>query len=395
MLKKLKIRFVLINMIIVTAMLLIIFSLIYNFTDNNLKKQSDIALQKLLQAGYQDRSDVPYPYFILRIGSFGDVTATGRTHYNLNSEAFLTEILQEVYDRGEYSGRIQRYNLQYQATVTKDAQYFAFLDVSGHQASLRSMVQASLLIGISSLFVFLGISILLARWSVKPVARAWQQQQQFVSDASHELKTPLTVIMSNAELLQAPDITEESRAQFSENILTMSHQMRHLVEGLLELSRVDNGQVQKVFQPLELSRLIGECILPFEPVLFDKGMTLACDIQPDITVNGNEHYLRQVIEILLDNAGKYGKPGIVNLRLQKDGGHRCLISVANPGTPIPQEESEKIFGRFYRADTARTRDGSFGLGLSIAQSVVGEHGGRIWVESNDTGNCFYISLPAL
>ena len=396
MLKKLKLRFVLINMVIVAAMLLIIFSLVYNFTDRDLKKQSDNALQTLLQQGGRvQRGDIPFPYFVLRVNAFGDYTVTGNTYYDLTDQESLTEILQKVYDNGAFSGKIDSYDLQYQVADGLGVRYFAFIDISGQKATLHSLVEASLLIGASSMLIFLVISILLATWSVKPVDKAWKQQRQFISDASHELKTPLTVIMSNAELLQSEDCTEENRAQFSENILTMSHQMRSLVEGLLELSRVDNGQVKKAFAPLDLSHLTEDCMLPFEPVLFDKGMTLAYSVEPGIRLNGNENYLRQMIDTLLDNAGKYGTAGIVQVQLVRQGHGHCLLSVAKPGTPIPREELGKIFERFYRSDAARTRDGSFGLGLSIAKSVAEEHGGKIWAESNETGNCFYISLPIL
>ena len=174
--------------------------------------------------------------------------------------------------------------------------------------------------------------------------------------------------------------------------MAMSHQMRSLVEGLLELARVDNGQVQKAFERLDFSDLIAQSLLEFEPVLFEQGLTLEANISPEVHLTGNSRYLKQVVDILLDNAGKYSAPGVVDVRLVKQG-KVCLLSVANPGTPIPENEREKIFDRFYRADQARSRTGSYGLGLSIAKSVVQEHKGKIWVNSNQTGNCFYVQLP--
>ena len=224
--------------------------------------------------------------------------------------------------------------------------------------------------------------------------RAWRQQRQFVADASHELKTPLTVITTNAELLQLPDCNEADKARCSSSILAMSRQMRSLVERLLELARADCEQSQMTFARLDYSALIELALLPFEPVFFEKGLLLSGQIQPNIQVNGSAPHLQQVIDILLDNAQKYSvSPGTVEVKLQQNGRHHCLLSVSNPGGPISKEDLKQIFKRFYRLDPARTGDGSFGLGLSIAESIIAEHRGRIWAESGDGRVTFLIELP--
>jgi len=169
--------------------------------------------------------------------------------------------------------------------------------------------------------------------------------------------------------------------------------MRSLVEGMLELARADNGQIRKSFNTVNLSKLISEALLPFEPIYFEQGLALQERITPEISVSGSAQYLQQVVDILLDNAQKYTNAGIINVNLRRNGRNQCILSVSNPGQPIPQQELERIFERFYRTDTARSRNGSFGLGLSIARSIVSEHGGKIWAESNPTGNCFHVLLP--
>ena len=166
----------------------------------------------------------------------------------------------------------------------------------------------------------------------------------------------------------------------------MSHQMRHLVEGLLELARADNGQTKNAFAKIDYSKLVSDSLLPFEPVLFERGLTLEGCIEPGITLTGSAQHLHQVVDILLDNAGKYASPGIVMVTLQRQGRGNCLLTVSNPGEPIPQPELERIFERFYRVDKARSRTGSFGLGLSIARSIIQNHNGKIWAQSNSTGN---------
>jgi len=394
-LKKLRIKFILVNMSIVLAMLVIIFGLVYHFTAQSMEEQSISFVRTLAQNAGQSKGgqmDVRLPYFTLQINIFGRVIVSGSSYFDLENEAFIQELIQEVYRRDTASGVIEEHDLRYHMITSLGEQVIAFVDISSQKLTLSMLVQISILIGFFSLLVFFGISFWLARWAVKPVEKAWRQQRQFVSDASHELKTPLTVIMSNAELLHSPECTEENREQFSGSILTMSRRMRNLVEGLLELARADNGQVKKNFAPVDMSALTEDALLPFEPLYFERGLLLEGIIESGIVMTGNEQYLRQVVDILLDNAMKYSAPGVVSVCLRRQG-RNCLLTVANPGQPIPREDLQRIFERFYRSDRARTGNGSFGLGLAIAKSVTEEHGGRIWAQSNATGNCFCVQLP--
>ena len=399
MLNKLKGKFIAINMSIVAAMLIVIFGLVYYFTQTDLENQSMSMVRSLAQSVLQpdvpgEQTSVTLPYFTVQINSRGMVTVSGMIGYDLTDKAFVEEMLRIVYSSDKNSGMIKAYDLLYYRMSGIGSKSVAFVDISSQQDTLRTLVQSCILIGALSLAAFGFISFLLAKWAVRPVEKAWDQQRQFVSDASHELKTPLTVIMSNAELLQGEDCDAENRVQFSQNILTMSYQMRKLVEGLLELARADNGQVKKNFEALDLSVLAEDRLLPFEPLFYEQGMHLQSKIEPDVRVLGSSQYLGQVIDILLDNALKYGDPGIVSVCLSRQG-RSCLLRVDNPGEPIPPEALERIFERFYRVDQARTRNGSFGLGLSIAKSVVDAHEGRIWAESNHTGNRFCVQLPMI
>lgn len=396
MLKKLRLKFILITMGVVTAMLAVIFSTVYHFTKTDLEKQSMAMLSRLSQSVQHPvgiwQEDIQLPYFVIQINIHGDIVAGGHTYYDLTDEAFIQELIQQVYTAREQTGVISRYDLRYTSVATMGSQKLIFLDVSSQRAALSSLVQVSLLIGLGSLIVFLVISIFLARWAVKPVEKAWQQQRQFLSDASHELKTPLTVIMSNAELLQSTSFDPEEREQFAQNILTMSQRMRGLVEGMLELSRADNAQTKNAYERLDYSKLVSDALLPFEPVLYERGLLLESTVAPGIIVTGSARHLQQVVGVLLDNAAKYAQPGVVKVALQRRGRNQCLLTVSNPGKPIAREDLERIFYRFYRADQARTGTGSYGLGLSIARSIVQDHRGKIWAESNETGNCFFVQL---
>ncbi len=277
----------------------------------------------------------------------------------------------------------------------KSNRIIVFADISSEVATMNNLIRNCVLIGILSFLVFLVIAIFFARWAVKPVEDAWIQQRQFVSDASHELKTPLTVILTDAEMLKSRDFDDEKKKQFASNIYTMSIQMRGLVESLLQLARVDNGAIQKVpMQLVDLSQMVSNEVLTFEVLFFEKGLTLSEDVQKDIIVKGSEQHIKQVIEILLDNAQKYSDSnGTVNVVLEKVGSHKCVLSVSDPGDPISEENLKNIFKRFYRIDEARAMNHSYGLGLSIAQNIVLNHKGKIWAESKDGINSFKVELP--
>ena len=398
MLKKLKWKFVAITMAIVLAMLAILFVLVYHFTRTDLENQSYADLQQVASAARQPGGlrepvqNVRHPYFVVYITPFGEIFTIGATNYDLTDMDLMQRLVGDVTAQRKSAGVLMRDELMYHYEQSYTGSMIVFVDITGANDSLEALVRNCLIVGGISILAFLALSILLARWMVRPVEKAWTQQKQFISDASHELKTPLAVIMSNAELLRSPGQSEENRRQFADNIFVMSRQMRGLVEGLLELARADNGQVQKHFEKLDFSALLEETVLPFDPVYFEKGLVLKCNIQSGITVNGNDGYLRQMMDILLDNAAKYTEKGVVEMTLQRRG-RQCLLTVANPGKPIPEEELEKVFERFYRSDEARTRTGSFGLGLPIAKEIVKAHKGKIWAISNPTGNCFCVLLP--
>ena len=337
------------------------------------------------------------PFFRVLIDADGKIVDMDGDYYDLTqegSEAVLEELVSAVTASEEKVGDLRDYNLRYYRSGARkwDGQIIIFMDISSEIATMQNLYRTCVIIGLGS---FLVISIFFARWAVRPVEEAWAQQRQFVSDASHELKTPLTVILTDAEMLKSPRFDEAHKAQFVENILTMSNQMRGLVESLLQLARVDSGAIQKMpLQTIDLSGLVSDELLTFDALFFEKGLTLAEDITDGITVHGSPQHLKQVVEILLDNAQKYASPqGTVQVTLQKSGAHHCLLSVSDPGDPIRPEDLKKIFQRFYRIDEARAMNHSYGLGLSIAENIVKNHKGRIWAESAEGINTFRVELP--
>ncbi len=399
MTKKLRYKFIWITMSIITIMLCIIMSMIYVFTKMNLENNSIHMLQNIAMNPFPKRvpgelsDDVRLPYFILQISKQGELIAAGGGYYDLSDENFLKDLVDATFSDFAPTGIIKEYNLRYYHLNTPISQILVYADISSEQNTLRNLLRNCIFIGMACFLIFLGISFLLARWVTRPVDKAWNQQRQFIADASHELKTPLTVIMTNAELMQNPAYDKVSLTKFSSSILVMSKQMRSLVEQMLELARADSIQTDTVFSSVDFSQIVSDALLPFEPIFFEKGLTLETDIAEDILINGEPSQLRQVLDILLDNAGKYScENGRTWVTLKNRGKGHCLLMVADEGKEIPAKDLQHLFKRFYRIDQARSRTGSFGLGLSIAESIVLRHKGKIWVESKNSINTFFVKF---
>ena len=399
MTKKLRYKFIWIIMSIITIMLCIIMSLIYFFTKINLENNSINMLQNvamrpfLLRVPGELSDDVRLPYFTLQINIQGELIATGGGYYDLSDEKFLKDLIDAAFSDSAPTGIIKEYNLRYYRLNTPASRLLVYADISSEQATLSNLLRNCMIIGLACFLIFLAVSFRLASWVVKPVDKAWEQQRRFIADASHELKTPLTVIMTNAELMQNPDYNEGKRATFSSNILVMSKQMCSLVEQMLELARADSILSDPVFSPVNFSQIVSDAILPFDPVFFEKGLSLQTNIAENIIINGDPSQLRQVLDILLDNAGKYScEKGKIWVTLRSRGKGHCLLMVADEGKEISPKDLQHLFKRFYRADQARSRTGSFGLGLSIAESIVLRHKGKIWAESSRNINTFFVEF---
>ena len=257
----------------------------------------------------------------------------------------------------------------------------AFTDCSMERATMRSLLLRGGLVTLTALLVLTGLSYWLAGFAVRPVRRAWQEQKQFVSDASHELKTPLTVILSSTELAGGERDPEKTK-QYVEGIRAES------------LARTESGAKQTL-DAVNLSDTVLESALAFEPVAFESGRELSYDIQPELTVRGSAVQLRRLADILLDNAMKYAAAGTpVGLLLRREG-RGALLQVENRGETIPAEKLPHLFDRFYRVDESRTGGEGFGLGLAIAQSIVQAHGGSIGCTSAEGITRFTVTLPLL
>ena len=401
MIKKLRIKFVSIVMAIAMLMVGGILGVVIHFTGASMQMQSVSMMRAIAASPFQQRNlgkpegdEVRLPFFTVQIGNRGELIAADGGYFDLSDREYLQQIVNLALEGEGEHGKLREYDLRYLKARTPLGFSIVFADTATEEATIRSMIYGSVGIFLAAMVIFLGISILLSGWVIKPVATAWDQQRQFVADASHELKTPLAVIMSNAELIRNEEITEEDKRTFSGNILDMTYQMRSLVENMLEMARVDNGTVKMNLVPVDLSQLVADAVLSFQLLYEERGMGLRCRVSEGIGINGSEQHLYQVMDVLLDNALKYGaEGGTVSVELTGSG-RSCLLSVSSPGESISKEDLKNIFKRFYRADKARAMNGSYGLGLSIAESVVLAHKGKIWAESESGYNTFYVQFSA-
>lgn len=297
---------------------------------------------------------------------------------------------------GDDDGLLSSLGLRYLTREQGDQTLIAFTDRSNELVALRNLSLASLIVGVCSLAAFFGISLFLASLALRPVEKAWQQQQQFVADASHELKTPLTVILANLSILKAhPQDTIAAQGKWLDSTKEEAVRMKKLVDELLYLARADAGHPTGTLTQINISDTVWSAVLPFESVAFERGLTLDSQIEPQLTMQADESLLKQLTAILLDNACKYSVPGgIVRVLLVREQS-RLTLRVCNQGPVIPLRDRERLFERFYRSDESRARQaGGYGLGLAIAKSITEFHGGNICVERSDEEmTVFCVSFP--
>ena len=394
MIRKLRLKIVGISVVTVAVVLVSALVILALSTRSQMAQSSEARLYEALE-GKLDKSELPgssgLPCFVAEVYSGGTIRLSGSSYYNLQDEEMVLHIVQAALEREDDSGVLGDYSLRYLRRIGVVSVRIAFTDCTMEQATMRSLLLRSGLVALAALAVLAGLSYCLAGLVVGPVKRAWQEQKQFVSDASHELKTPLTVILSSSELAAEEQDVQRTK-QYVEGIHAESLRMKTLVEDMLTLARTESGTRPET-EAVDLSDTVLESVLAFEPVAFESGRELVYDIQPELTVMGSGVQLRRLTDILLDNAVKYAAEGTpVRLLLRQEG--RCAaLRVENRGETIPAEKLRHIFDRFYRADESRSGGEGFGLGLAIAQSIAQSHGGSIGCASEEGVTRFTVTLP--
>ena len=387
MIRRLRWKITGVTLLVSALVLTAVFACVYLFSRNNIAQSYEYQLRQAVVSG---TSEVRAPCFVAEVLPSGTVRVSGSNYYDLQDEDTLLPLVTAALSADADSGVLPAQHMRYFRLEGALTVRIAFMDSTFEQATLRSLVRVCLLIGAAALLVLFGLSWLLSGFVTRPVARTWQNQQQFLSDASHELKTPLTVILSSADLLKTS--AQPEQRQYVDNISVESRRMKALVEDMLTLSRTESGRAAP-FVPLDLSDLVTDAALRFEPVAFEAGHPLQYDIQNGASLSGDRQQLDQLLDILLDNAVKYAAKG-APIRLTLDiSGRNAVLAVENPGEPIPPDKLPHLFDRFYRVDDARTGAGGFGLGLAIARQIVRRHKGTITAASDAHATRFTVTLP--
>lgn len=393
MIRKLRRKFILVFMGVASALLAALLIGLYLSNAAHYRQMTVEALGSALMEGRRARGGVPL--IVAEDGPDGQVCVLFNQIFFITEEEIAAAVM-EVRETGQEMGELPARNLRFLCHRTgPSGMRVAFADIYGEKASLHAQLASSAVIGGVALLGFLLLSVALSRWIVRPVEEAWKKQRQFVADASHELKTPLTVALSNVDMALSiqgsfPDEKNRRRLDIAETALL---RMKDLVEKLLTLARGDaeEGEADAAsFVPIDLTYLLSCSTASFEPVFFDAGRCLRVEIAPGCQMMGSAGKLLELFGILLDNACKYSAPGsTVTVRLEREGGRICL-AVENDGDGIPPEALPRVFERFFRVDPSRGEIAGCGLGLSIAEEIVSRHGGKIWAESAGGHTGFYV-----
>lgn len=421
MLKRLKNKFILINMLTVGVILLII---VLSITIINYNQRMKFAEESVRMQSLVDATPVfpnkPPPVFDSNLeisnGTLSNLmsrayTITAYVYKNgeiaimqnyldgYTTEEFI-QLINKIMQLEENQGRA--YGVFYgkrkiSEPLAIDQYDFEYQVVIAPISVIKREIQGTLFIGLSVVFgamcIFYFISKKLADVAVKPTEDVWNKQKRFIQDASHDLKTPLTVIMANNEiLLSHTNEEDQDRKKWLESTKIEGEHMKELINQMLDLARSESLVTSIELEEVNISEVSEMTSLQLEPIAYEKNVMIEAEIEKDIIIKSNKNEFTRLLYILVDNAIKYApSESKVTITLQKNKKHTTLC-VNNKGKSISNDDLPYIFDRFYRTDSARTK-GGFGLGLSIAKNIVIALNGEISVSSNDTdGTTFMVKL---
>ncbi|WP_252213598.1 HAMP domain-containing sensor histidine kinase [Clostridium sp. VAP41] len=426
MFRKLKQKFMLLNMIMISIVMLSSFSAIYIITFSNIQNQNKLKLENVSSATlhyleiYNNTTMINSPFstgeYIQDFGVIIDEQGKNvfDSSFGTISKYVISEGVKLATQENKEKGKILLGNKQYQYSISlalvnvnatdestentfKAEQLYqiAFLDITESQKTLSELLLNFIIIGSITLVVIWYISVYFAKRSIIPIEQSYIKQKQFIQDASHELKTPLASIGANLDAVTSnPKETVESQQKWIGYIYYEKQRMNKLINDLLYLAKTDTGELANDLSPVNFSETTEHSILSMETIIYEKGIQFSQKIEADIIINAYKDKIEQIIKILLDNATKYvNSRGSIEILLYLKR-NQAILSVSNTGEGISKEHIERIFERFYRVDVSRKHIGSYGLGLPIAKSLVESMKGEISVSSiENEKTTFIIKFP--
>lgn len=297
------------------------------------------------------------------------------TRVNIDSVSSIEEAQVEGYARaaleeGTQRGWVEDY--RYCVTGTAEGSTLVFVNGSMNRSMSGRLLLTAFLVLLGSACLILALTVIISRRAVRPVAESYEKQKQFITDANHELKTPLTLILSNLDIVEA----ETGPNEWLDDIRSESERMGLLINQMVTLCRMDESDAPLALSEVDLSAVVSDTVSEFEPLAADRGKQLSLAAAPGVLCRGDEALLRRLVSILLDNAVKYCDAG-GRIRVELRSRRHPVLTVENTYARVEELDLDRLFDRFYRADKARTFTGSFGIGLSIARSIAKKHRGSI------------------
>lgn len=305
------------------------------------------------------------------------------------------QIINDNDEHGKISIGNNKYRYMFRRDPMKGSYSIVMLDRTLEINTINRLLFIFIIIAGAGLLLIFFISFMLANWTIKPVDKAWTQQKEFIANASHELKTPLTVISTNTDVvLSNPEEKVESQTKWLNYIKNETVRMSKLVNNLLCIAKYDANRIETVYGKVDLSDLVSGVCLQYEPLIFENKKTIITDIDKNLQVLGDEDKLKQVVNILIDNALKYStENGTIKISLKKIKQSSVCMTVSNSSEEISKDKLDKIFDRFYRVESSRSRKtGGSGLGLNIAKTIIENHKGTINVINKDNITSFIVTF---
>lgn len=398
MFKKLRLKLLLINMSLLTTVFVAIFGTIFIISSINMNRQINSSLYSLI---YTNPKLGPNITFItLELDQSGNIIKQIQS-FNTEVDPTLlknasTTIINDKDALGTITISSNDYSYLKATNANTGITKIALIDKTNNQAILYQLFKNFLIVGTLSLIILFIISMYLTNKSIKPIKETFEKQKQFIADASHELKTPLTIIKTNTSLvLSNPDDTVKNQTKWINYINSQTDRMSKLIDEMLSLAKLDAQQDNMHFTTINISKIIESMMLMFDAIIYENNINLETNISKDIFINGDKESIKKLFSILMDNAIKHtDKNGNLLIKLFIDK-NKVKIIVKNTGKGISSENLEKIFDRYYRADNSRAREtGGYGLGLAIAKSIVTQHKGKIYAKSTlNKDTSFIVELP--
>ena len=367
-------------------------------TRSMLEKSLDMGFAQPPTLGAGENADRAF-VVTLDVSDAGVVLSRSGAAIEVSSDQ-MAGIIAKALQSPSDSGHSEKLHVAWMKRQTDSGFTLALCDTTSRDGAIARQLGMDVAIFVGAMAALAVVVRILSKWALSPVELAWDQQRRFISDASHELKTPLAVICANSQILQRDASIPEGSRRWVESTAEEADHMKGLVEDLLTLARADEAAAGTTEDALrhdevDLSSIVDEAALEFDAVAFERGCSIDSEVAGNIVVRGDADQLGRVIRTLLDNATKYAERNSpVRVRLTQANGH-AQLTVTNRGPMIKPEDLGHLFDRFYRTDKARSRQetGGYGLGLAIAKSTVEAHGGKIWATSDAAeGTCFHVTL---